>query len=284
MTPWRRGLGFAVGAVLVLALVGCGNQVAEAEQSATAYFSAPQTGEWQAAIASSTGVAKVRAEYYTFLQTIPNLPPAAQFNADEEAAGASVKITELSESDGVISASGTLVGGPELANVEFADNGEGVQVADFTLGSNPDGSPLQMSDLWGVGESEVTTGGVTVRPIGGRVVRTSQTNEILFYEWAVSVANTNDWPITINSVTFTPVSGQPVVGDPNVGEKRVSETLLRAPTEIAPGRSAGVWVSEPARTPESSGTVSVSTFGASVTQVLTVELPVLVAPPGWNVR
>lgn len=279
---WRRTLPIVAGVVLVFSLAGCGNRVAEAEQSATVYFSAPLTGEWQAAITGSTGEAKARAEYYTFLQTIPDLPPAAQFDSDEEAAGASAEITELTESDGVIRASGRLEGGPELAKVSFADSGQGVQVSDFTVGANPDGSPLQMSDLWAVGGSEVSSGGVTVRPIAGRIARSSKNYKIVFYEWAVSVANTNDWPITITSATFTPATGDPVVGDPNSGENRSTQTLVRAPGQVPAGKSAAVYVSQPATTLESSGSVSVSTTGAGVTQVLTVDLPELVAPPGWN--
>lgn len=273
----------ALVAAAVLALSGCGNQVAEAEQSATVYFSAPQTGQWQAAITGSTGEAKARAEYYTFLQTIPDLPPAAQFNSDQDAAGSSVTITELSETEDGLKATGQLVGGPPLDSVVFAKSDDGIKVSDFTIGTNPDGSALHMSDIWSAGDSEATQGGVTVRAVAGRMARSQADSRIVFYEWTVAVLNANDWPVDITTTTYTPSDGAPVVGEPNVGTNR-SQTMIRAPQSAPAGKSVGIWISEPASSPQAGGTLAVAVSGAGVSQVITVDLPVLAAPEGWTVE
>lgn len=279
-TPLRHAV-IAALATAALFLAGCGNPVAEAEESATVYFSAPITDEWQLAYAASTGEAQSRAEYYVYLQTIPDLPSGAQFNSKEDAAGTSAQFTELTEIDGVLTARGELVNGPPLNSVEFLRSDEGVKVADYAIGKSPDGSELMMADIWATGESLNSVGDTGARVIAGRISRSLQAIE--GYEWAVALLNNNAWPLTVTSVTVTPLSGEVITGTPNLGSDS-RQSMIRVPTEVPSGRSVGLWISQPARALEGGGAVAVTLTGAGVSQVLTLELPTLNAPPSWQIR
>lgn len=281
-TQLRHAAISALAAAAML-LAGCGSPVAEAEESATVYFSAPITNEWQLAYEASTGEAQSRAEYYVYLQTIPDLPSGAQFNSNEDAAGTSAQFTELSETDGVLTARGELVNGPPLNSVKFLRTDEGVKVADYAIGESPDGSELMMTDIWASNDASDSAGDTGAQVIAGRIGRSAQPPSINVYQWAIALLNNNAWPLTVTSVTVTPLSGEAFTGTPTVGSDS-RQNMIRVPTEVPSGRSAGLWVSQPARALEGGGSVAVTLTGAGVSQVITLELPTLTAPPSWQIR
>jgi len=290
----RRLLATATTAVALVATVSaCGNAVAEAEESATVYFTAVSTTEWGAAAEAGTRIARSRAMYYEYLQQVPDLPSGALFRSSAEAAaetspgdqaqdspGVVAEFESLTEVDGQLRATGVLTGTRDLDTVVFMKTDSGVKVADFAVGPNPDGTPLMMSQLWQAGGSEDTQGVVSLRTIAGRMARSGDV--IRYYQWLAVVQNAGAQPIDVTSVVFTPAGGQPVTGTPNAGDDSPrNQTLIRTVTQIPAGRAAGVWVSQPATVPEGFGTLSVTWSADGNTDSLTVDLPVLVPPPGW---
>lgn len=273
----------AVGAVgaMTVGLTACGGpSVADAEQAASIYFSAPPTGEWAAAAAESTGIAQSRAFFYAYASGITGLPSGTLFPLDPTAV-TTAQIEELQEVDGVLRATGTMTGGQEfdLADVEFAETDDGVKVANYV-----DTSGLTLDAFWEAGDSVDTGGGVTLRTVAGRMSRT--TGQIIpSYQWVSVVQNDNSWVVTLDSIVFTPTGGTPVTwknGQAVEGRPERGGTAVAAQLEAAPGGTASIWVGQGARPPEGSGTLTVTVSGAGTSRELSVQLPTLTPPAGWS--
>lgn len=270
----------AAAAVVVAAsvgLAGCGgDSTAEAEQSAATYFSAPNTGQWGEAVRASTGIAQSRALFYDYAAPITGLPSGTLFASDPTQV-VTVSIDDLKEADGVLRATGTMSGDTDLATVDFAKTDDGVKVADYL-----EFTGLPLSAFFAPGESVDSGGGLTLSVVAGRMTRTTS-NTVPSYQWISVVQNENSWPVSVDSIRFTPsAGGAPVTWVPGQAASETGSTIA-AQEQAPPGRTASIWVRQAAKgTTEGGGTVSVTLSGAGTGRELSVELPRLTPPPGWS--
>lgn len=270
----------AVVSVTALGLGGCGGDAtAEAEEAATTYFSAPSTGQWAQAAAASTGWAQSRALFYQYTSAITGLPSGTLFNVDATNT-VTADFAELTETDGVLRATGTLEGQRDLAAVEFVETDDGIKVSSY------EDKGLPMSAFWSQGDSIDSGGGLVLTSLVGRMTRTSDSAGTLIipgYQWVSVVQNENAWPVSVDAITFTPDSG----GTPVTWAKGQAATpngsTIAAQEEVAPGRTASIWVRQDAAgTTRGGGTLAVTLSGAGTSRELRVELPTMTPPPGWS--
>lgn len=262
---------------MALGMTGCGeDKAAQVEQAATTYFSAPATGEWAAAAAASTGWAQSRALFYEYASAITGLPSGTLFSIDP-AQAVSANVEEIVETDeGVLRASGTLDGEGGLDEIQFVETADGVKVADFPT----EGLPL--SQWWSQGDSVDSGGGLVLTSLAGRIARTGG-NLVVAYQWVSVVQNENSWPVSIDAITFTPSGATTPISWAKGQAPAATGSTIAAQEEVAPGRSASIWVRQSAAgTSEGGGTLTVTMSGAGVSRELSVELPSMSPPPGWQ--
>lgn len=256
-------------------MAGCGeDQTTQAEQSLSTYFSATSTGEWAAAAAASTGLAQTRALFYQYASTITGLPSGTLFSIDATQT-VTASIDELVETDGVLRATGTIEGGRDLSEVEFLETEDGIKVSDYLTNGMP------LADLWSQGDSTDSGGGLVLTSVAGRLARTGG-NVIGGYQWISVIQNENSWPVSVDAITFTPDGASPVTWVKGQAPSPSGSTIA-AQQEVAPGRSASVWVRQDATgTTQGGGNLTVTLSGAGVSRELTVELPTMSPPPGYQ--
>jgi hypothetical protein len=273
----KRAITATVAAAVMSGLlVGCGGDpTGEAEQAAVTYFSAPSTGEWGAAAAASSGWAQSRAVFYQYAAPITGLPSGTLFNIDATRT-VEANFDELTEVNGVLRASGTLSGSHELADVEFVKTDDGVKVADY----QDKGFPL--ASFWSQGDSVDSGGGLVLTSLVGRMTRTGE-NTIAAYQWVSVIENENSWPVSVDAISFTPDAGGTTVTWVQGQPAQAQGSTIAAQEVVQPGRTASIWVRQDAAgTAQGGGSLSVTLSGANTSRELTVVLPTMTAPPGWQ--
>ena len=246
-----------------------------------AYFSATASGNWEEAVAASTGVAQYRALFYQYLDQIPGVPDGAKFEESDDAP-VTAEFEELVEVEGALRASGTLTNGPAADRVDFVDTGGKIAVSDFRVGTGDEVFPVSL--LWGIGTEEDTKGGVTLRPLAGRQSRVTF-GQIVNFQWVAALQNSNSWPVQVTSITLTPLAGDPVTWRPDAptGTGQSVDPAIAAPDSVPSGEIVGIWVRQDATSAQGGGTLTVTVEGAGgVTQQLSADLPTLTVPDGWQ--
>lgn len=271
----------ALLSVMSLTMAACGgNETAEAEEAAATYFSATGTGEWAAAAAASTGWARARALYYQYATPITGLPSGVLFNVDATSS-VTADFDSLTEADGVLRATGTLSGGADLSGVEFEMTDDGIKVSSYL-----DKGGLRLEDFWSQGDSTDSGGGLVLTSLVGRMGRTSDAAGTLYitgYSWVSVVSNENSWPVSVDSMVFTPNAGGAPITWVQGQAANANGSTIAAQEEVPPGRSASIWVRQDATgTPQGGGILAVTLSGAGTSRVLSVELPEMSPPPGWQ--